>query len=147
MFRWRWVAAVALMAAVAACGAEDVSDPAPGINQGAADRQAALDEQARQTEQDYQDAMRNLNETLAVPGNGSYTIVKNGMIGEMWPGQWKTGDPGPAGPCTWILLSPTGDLIDNGAVRQGESGTMVAITEVGSVFQSFHCADWRRIGS
>jgi len=128
------------MAAAAGCGAEGLSDPAPN-------RQAALDEQARQAEQDYRDALDGLDDTLAVPGNGSYTIAENGMTGEMWPGQWETGDPGATGPCTWTLLSPAGDLIDNGAVRQGGETGMVTITEVGSVFHSFDCTDWRRISS
>ncbi len=66
-------------------------------------------------------------------------------MGEMWPGQWETGDPGSTGPCMWTLLSPGGDLLDSGAVREGQTGTVV-ITEVGSVFHSFDCDDWERIG-
>lgn len=73
MTGWRWAAAAVLTAAVAGCGAAD--EPAPGINQRAADRQAELDEQARQAERDYRDAMRNFEDVvLTVPGDGSYTI-------------------------------------------------------------------------
>ncbi|MBA2695204.1 MAG: hypothetical protein H0U62_05020 [Actinobacteria bacterium] len=131
------------MAAAGGCGAAQDDGPAPasGPNQAA----AAAPDPVAEAEQDYRDAMKDVENELAAPGDGSYTIVPNGMMGEMWPGQWETEDPGPAGPCMWTLLSPRGELIDNGAVRDGEPGAVVTITEVGSVFHSFDCADWYRV--
>jgi len=96
-------------------------------------------------EQRYQDALKKVEDiAFTVPGNGRYVLVENAFQGEMWPGQWRTGDPGPTGPCVWRLASLSGRLIDNGVVRPGEMDTVVTITEVGSVFASTGCAYWRR---